>query len=210
MEILYQVAESPMPIFSDAYLLDGDRWIFGSFWANETALQEFFARLSLPNHEQGLRQFTLKHSGLEDVKIRAGHAADLTKLTAKTPATSVLGVLCNVWIFDPVLQKPNRSNGEAFVMGATEESQEHIWLRAWSAVQELSQIPLLDHWQEHVMQLLADQEWITPLTGHGAQGYRISLPAESLEQAISDSFKRNQLAIEATEKNTELGQGSVF
>lgn len=210
MDALYRVAESPMPIFSDAYLLDGDRWIFGSFWANETALQEFFARLSLPNHEQGLRQFTLQSSGLQDVKIRAGHVADLTKLTAKTPATSVLGVFCNVWIFDPVLQKPNRSNGEAFVMGASGESQEHIWLRAWSAVQELSQVPLLDHWQHQVMQLLSDREWITPLTGYGVQGYRISLPADLLEQAITEGFKRNQLAIEATEKNTELAQGSLF
>lgn len=210
MEALYRVAESPMPMFSDAHLLDGDRWIFGSFWANETALQEFFARLSLPNHEQGLRQFTLQSPGLPEVKIRAGHVADLTKLTTKTPSTSVLGVFCNVWIFDPALQKPNRSNGEAFVMGATGESQEHIWLRAWSSVQELSQIPLLDHWQQQVMQLLNDREWIIPLTGYGIQGYRISLPAEELEQAISAGFKRNKFAIEPNERISEPGQGLLF
>ena len=210
MEALYRVAESPMPMFSDAYLLDGDRWIFGSFWANETALQEFFARLSLPNHEQGLRQFTLQSPGLPEVKIRAGHVADLTKLTTKTPSTSVLGVFCNVWIFDPVLQKPNRSNGEAFVMGATGESREHIWLRAWSAVQDLSHIPLLDHWQHQVMRLLSDREWIIPLTGHGVQGYRISLPADALEQAISEGLKRNEFATEPSEKNSKAGQASLF
>lgn len=195
MNALLSVAESSMPLFVDAYLLDGERWVFGSFWGSETALQEFFARLSLPNHEQGLRAFTLQSKEGERIKIAAGNVGDLTKVTGKTPPTTVLGALCNVWIFDPVLQKPNHSNGEAFIMGTPSETRAQLWLRAWEAVQTLSQIPLLSHWRDDVMELLAVNEWLMPLSGVGVQGIKISLPAEDLEREVSQGVKNGSFPI---------------
>lgn len=186
---LFAVAESTTPLFLDAYLMDGERWIFGSFWGSETTMQEFFARLTLPNHEQGLRSFTLQSPSGESLRIYAGRVADLTKVTGKTPATTVLGSVCNVWIFDPALQTPDRTNGEAYIIGRPSESRGQMWLRAWASVQSLSHVPLLEHWRNDVMEMLATHEWLKPLTGVGVQGYRIAIPAEAFEQAISQGIK---------------------
>jgi hypothetical protein len=188
--------ESTTPLFVDAYLMDGERWIFGSFWGSETTMQEFFARLTLSNHEQGLRSFTLQSATGERQRIFAGRVDDLTKVTGRTPNTTVLGSFCNVWIFDPALQKPDHTNGEAYIIGRPSESRAQMWLRAWASVQSLSQVPLLEHWRDEVMELLTASEWLRPLMGVGVQGYRIAIPAEAFESAISQGVKTGLLALE--------------
>ncbi len=71
-----------------------------------------------------------------------------------------------------------------------------MWLRAWASVQSLSHVPLLEHWRNDVMEMLATQEWLKPLTGVGVQGYRIAIPAEAFEQAISQGIKTGLLAMD--------------
>lgn len=206
-ESLLSVEESTTPLFVDAYLMDGERWIFGSFWGSETTMQEFFARLTLSNHEQGLRSFTLQSATGERQRIFAGRVDDLTKVTGRTPNTTVLGSFCNVWIFDPALQKPDRTNGEAYIIGRPSESRAQMWLRAWASVQSLSQVPLLDHWRDEVMELLTANEWLKPLIGVGVQGYRIAIPAEAFEGAISQGVKAGLLALE--EDTTDIYQSNA-
>lgn len=203
-ESLLSVEESTTPLFVDAYLMDGERWIFGSFWGSETTMQEFFARLTLSNHEQGLRSFTLQSATDERQRIFAGRVDDLTKVTGRTPNTTVLGSFCNVWIFDPALQKPDRTNGEAYIIGRPSESRAQMWLRAWASVQSLSQVPLLEHWRDEVMELLTANEWLKSLIGVGVQGYRIALPAEAFESAICQGVKTGLLALE--ENTTDVYQ----
>lgn len=210
MRTLYQVVESNSPLFVDAYLLDGERWVFGSFWGSETTMQEFFARLTLPNHEEGLRGFTLV-SGAERIRIHAGQVSDLTKVVGKTPPTTVLGALCNVWIFDPTLQQPNRSAGEAYVIGLPNETPSELLARAWTVIQDLSQIPLLEHWCNDVMDLLNFNDWIVPLDGNGVKGIRVSLPADALENAMSDGIKRGIFTIAPhTITTTSVEQCALF
>lgn len=206
-ESLLSVVESTTPLFVDAYLMDGERWIFGSFWGSETTMQEFFARLTLSNHEQGLRSFTLQSATGERQRIFAGRVDDLTKVTGRTPNTTVLGSFCNVWIFDPALQKPDRTNGEAYIIGRPSESRAQMWLRAWASVQSLSQAPLLEHWRDELMELLTANEWLKPLIGVGVQGYRIAIPAEAFESAISQGVKTGLLALE--EDTTDVYQSSA-
>jgi hypothetical protein len=206
-ESLFSVVESTTPLFVDAYLMDGERWIFGSFWGSETTMQEFFARLTLSNHEQGLRSFTLQSATGERQRIFAGRVDDLTKVTGRTPNTTVLGSFCNVWIFDPALQKPDRTNGEAYIIGRPSESRAQMWLRAWASVQSLSQVPLLEHWRDEVMELLTANEWLKSLIGVGVQGYRIALPADAFESAICQGVKTGLLALE--ENTTDVYQSSA-
>lgn len=206
-ESLLSVEESTTPLFVDAYLMDGERWIFGSFWGSETTMQEFFARLTLSNHEQGLRAFTLQSATGERQRIFAGRVDDLTKVTGRTPNTTVLGSFCNVWIFDPALQKPDRTNGEVYIIGRPSESRAQMWLRAWASVQSLSQVPLLEHWRDEVMELLTANEWLKPLIGVGVQGYRIAIPSEAFESAISQGVKAGLLALE--EDTTDIYQSSA-
>lgn len=209
MRELYHVVESNSPLFLDAYLLDGEHWVFGSFWGSETTMQEFFARLTLPNHEEGLRAFTLV-SGAKRVRIHAGQVGDLIKVVGKTPPTTVLGALCNVWIFDPALQQPNRSAGEAYVIGLPNETPSELLARAWTVIQDLSQIPLLEHWCDDVMDVLNYNDWIVPLDGQGVKGIRVSLPAAALESAISDGVKRDIFSIAPHAALTSVEQCALF
>ncbi len=209
-QTLFSVIESNSPLFLDAYLLDGDRWIFGSFWGSETTMQEFFARLTLSNHEQGLRSFTAQSATGDKIQIYAGRVNDLTKVTGRTPPTTVLGSFCNVWIFDPALQKPDRSNGEAFIIGKPDETRAQIFLRAWDSVQSLSQLPLLDHWRNDVMEMLMANEWIKPLIGVGVQGIRIAIPAERFEEVIGQGIKTGLLPLEVETPMTPLLQQTTL
>ena len=184
-------------LFMDAYALEGDRWVFGSFWGNETVLQEFFARLTLPNHEIGLRSFTVESaSGEFHKRIQVGDAGRLSKLTARTPATTIVGSLCNVWIFDPALQKPDRSSGECYVLSQADDLADDIHLRLWDAIKDLSPLPLLDHWKNCLLPVIDDREWIIPLTGIGVQGYRVSLPAEPFEVIVSEGIRLATLTLQ--------------
>src|SRR5690606_1887641 len=143
----------------------------------------------------------------ERQRIFAGRVDDLTKVTGRTPNTTVLGSFCNVWIFDPALQKPDRTNGEAYIIGRPSESRAQMWLRAWASVQSLSQVPLLEHWRDEVMELLTANEWLKSLIGVGVQGYRIALPADAFESAICQGVKTGLLALE--ENTTDIYQSNA-
>ena len=187
---MFNVREASAPLFMDAYALEGDRWIFGSFWGNETTLQEFIARLSLPGNDQlGLRSFTLETSdGSYHRKVAAGQVDRLTKMTGRTPSTTVLGSLCNVWVFDPALQRADRSEGECYVLSGIQDDETEVRSRLWSAVQDLSQLPLLDHWEEFLIPVFFDNDWIRPLDGVGVSGYRVALPTNEFEELLSNSI----------------------
>lgn len=184
-------------LFMDAYALEGDRWIFGSFWASETVLQEFFARLTLANHEFGLRSFTtVDANGNLHKRINVGDAAKLSKITAKTPSSTIVGSLCNVWIFDPALQKPDRSNGECYVLTDKNVDSDILAIRIWGAVKDLSALPLLDHWKDRILKALYTNEWIIPLNGFGVGGFRVSLPAATFEELVSEGIRTGSLPIQ--------------
>lgn len=184
-------------LFMDAYALEGERWIFGSFWASETVLQEFFARLTLPSHEFGLRSFTtIDANGNLHKRIHVGDAARLSKISAKTPSSTIVGSLCNVWIFDPALQKPDRSSGECYVLTDKDVGANALAIRIWGAVKDLSALPLLDHWKDNMLKALHTNDWIIPLDGFGVGGFRVSLPAEPFEELVSEGIRAGYLPIQ--------------
>lgn len=191
----YNVAEASAPLFVDAYALEGERWVFGSFWGSETVLQEFIARLSLPGSDElGLRGFTLETpAGALHKKITAGQVDRLTKLTGRTPVTTVLGSLCNVWVFDPALQRADRGSGECYVLSGLKDDPTEVRTRLWHAIQDLSQLPLLDHWQDYLVPEFFDRGWIHSLDGEGVAGYRVKLPGDEFEPLVTGAIKSQVL-----------------
>lgn len=200
---LYNVAEASAPLFVDAYALEGERWVFGSFWGSETVLQEFIARLSLPGSDElGLRGFTLETTtGALHKKITAGQVDRLTKLTGRTPANTVLGSLCNVWVFDRALQRPDRGSGDCYVLSGLKDDPSEIRNRLWQAIQDLSQLPLLDHWQNHLVPVFFDRGWIHALEGEGVSGYWVKLPCDEFESLLSEAIQSRAITLSSTEIN---------
>ena len=201
MTIAFEVAEAAAPLFADSYAVDANHnWVFGSFWGHETILQEFMARLTIPNHEDGLNSFSLKPiDGGRSIELLVGKVNRLSRYTAKTPASTITGALCHTWMFDKALTQPDQGKREGYVLASAQESQSQLLDRAWTLVETLCPLPLLSHWRSIVLPVLFEQEWITELTGYGMQGFRVRLPDEELDQLISEGVRTRRLTLEESE-----------
>jgi hypothetical protein len=211
MVMFYSIEESLIPLYADAYLVDGNnRCLWVSLWASEAAVQEFFARLTLPNHEFGLDRFTLMRRGKEPTKerteeqtegrfeqqvISAAQAKNLQKFTAKTPASGILGALCHVWIYAPEVRELDRSGGNGYLLQLKDETPKQFELRAWAMVKELSQIPLLDEWSDLLMEKIRAQAGITELKGSGVTGFHIHIDQDVLVELVQNGLREGWLKV---------------
>ena len=192
--MFYCIEESLIPLFADSYLLDANnRLLFLSLWGSEAAVQEFFARLTLPNHELGLRYFTLVRPG-ERTVVEAWQVKDLQKLTAKTPASGILGAMCHVWLYLPALRALDRSACHGYLLRLQDEPQELFEARQWAMVKELSQIPLLDEWTDELM-VQVRAMGMTELNGSGVSGVHLHIQQECLVELVQIRVRDGRLSV---------------
>ncbi|BCD97681.1 hypothetical protein [Marinagarivorans cellulosilyticus] len=192
---LLKVDEASAPMFCDAFIGDEGDFVFGSFWGNETVLLEFFARLTLPASEFGIRELNLSSNSRERFRLSIPKSADLKKITARTPPNTILGPLCHVFIFDAVLHSPNRTTGEAYVFGLPDQSRMETMNRMWNQVQDLSQVPVLEHWRDYLMPILLEREWVVEIECFAVTAFKISLCIELFEQLITDGLRSGKLSL---------------
>jgi hypothetical protein len=205
--MFYRIEESLIPLFADSYLLDANsRLLFLSLWGSEAAVQEFFARLTLPNHELGLRYFTLVRVG-ERTVVEAWQVKDLQKITAKTPASGILGALCHVWLYMPALRELDRSGGNGYLLRLPDEPQEVFEARQWALVKELSQIPLLDEWREELL-VQVRAMGMTELNGSGVSGIHLNIKQECLVELVQIRLRDGRLTVpDIARLNAPVAQG---
>jgi hypothetical protein len=193
--MFYSVEESLIPLFADSYLLDANsRVLFLSLWGSEAAVQEFFARLTLPNHELGLRYFTLVRPA-ERTVVEAWQVKELQKITAKTPASGILGAMCHVWLYMSALRELDRSGGNGYLLRLQDEPQELFEARQWAMVKDLSQIPLLDDWSDLLMEQIREHSGVTELNGSGLEGIHLHLDQERLVEIVQMGLRNGQLKV---------------
>lgn len=190
-----KVNEASAQMFCDAFIGDEGNFIFGSFWGNETVLLEFFARLTLPASEFGIRELNLSSNKGERYKLSIPKSADLQKIAARTPPNTILGSLCHVFIYDVVLRSPNRTTGEAYVFGLPDQNRDDTEDRMWSQVQDLSPVPVLDHWRGCLMPILLAREWVVEIDCFGLTAFKISLVIDLFEQLITDGLRSGDLLL---------------
>lgn len=205
MDMPFNVVEIPS-IFCDAYVRDAQsgQWLFGSFWGHETSCTEFMAKMMLPNHDDGLSSFTLR--GDEgDIEIAVGKADALKKLTAKTPKDTVLGSICNLWVYHPALIYPSRESKEGYVVSLEGESEHHWDKRLWSVLQDITYTPLMGHWRDALMPMLFARDWILPVDGFGVEGYRIKVDDDELGALVGELLRDNTISTEVMiERGTDV------
>lgn len=196
---LFKISEISTDLFADAILVDRHgKWIFGSFLGNETTMHEFIARLTLPqNEEGGIDALTLEPSDSGSTLIvSVAEAKRLSKLTARTPNSTILGALCHAWIYDPVIQQPDKKNLVSYILSLESEDQFDLNIRLWNTVSQLCPLPLLDHWKSELIPLFFDREWITPLTGFGIAGYMVEMPDAEIESIITIGVQQKILTMD--------------
>lgn len=192
-------------LYADACVRDeSGQLMFLSLYGRDTAIQQLLAAFTLKAAEGGLSAFHLQEPGGQAQVVYVGNADRLEKFTGKLPRDNLFGNLAHVWLYDPALIRPDRSNRVAWVLvdsvHPASNPLEVIWERAWALYKLLSPVPLLDTWQQAILLRTGGdvvtlmQETVYPPLGRiGAA--RISLP-ESFPETVSGMVKAGELALE--------------
>ncbi|WP_349571131.1 hypothetical protein [Azotobacter salinestris] len=191
---LHPIDECP-DLYVDACVCDEQRnLVFLSVWGRDTALQEFLARLQLGSAENGLDQF---HVTLNGHRLPVFPDIDrLEKRTTRQFRGTLFGSLLHLWLFDRRCARPDRANHVAYALieAGTGSTQ-----RLWSLAMETCPLPLLPHWREPVMAVLAQHEMLQALPGAlgPVTAWRLSLRIELLESLLGDLIRQGVLSTHA-------------
>lgn len=191
-------------LYADACVRDeSGQLMFLSLYGRDTAIQQLLAAFTLKAAEGGLSAFHLQEPGGQAQVVYVGNADRLEKFTGKLPRDNLFGNLAHVWLYDPALTRPDRSNRVAWVLVDSVQHAsnplEVVWDRAWDLYKLLSPVPLLDVWQHAVLSrtggevvTLLHETVYPPLGRIGAA--RISLP-ESFPETVSGMVKVGELTL---------------
>ena len=185
-------------LYVDAFLMDQSQLIFLSVWGRDTALQEFFARLTLPKSEQGLREIHLEN--LDTNQTHFVDIPDIEKLDKTTgrAQTKVFGQLSHVFIYDKLAIKPDALNNRALLFYQNEQPD------IWEIVKEACHLPLLDHWKKTVLSTFQEQGWIQTLNGVGINAIKINFVQEDVERLLESAIKDGDLTLKQGEKRPSV------
>ncbi|MDR2111613.1 MAG: hypothetical protein LBQ62_00675 [Candidatus Accumulibacter sp.] len=157
---LFRIDECP-DLMVDGHVADKDNnLVFSSVWGRDTALQQFLARLTLGGGEDGLDHF---HLVTQDARALPTFVNDecLEKRLTRGYRQTLFGSLVNCWIFDRRCLKPDKTNATALSL-LPRDSAYRIE-RLWALVKETCPLPLLDHWQDVVLNILQARDMLEPL-----------------------------------------------
>jgi hypothetical protein len=192
---LYRIAECS-DLMADACLCDEQRnLIFLSLWGRDTAVQEFLARLTLGQKEQGLDQFHLVTEQDLELPVFVANVDVLEKRTTRAFRRTLFGSMIHLWIFDRRCVKPDKANASALAILPKEVSDPVP--RLWTLVQETCPLPLLDHWRDTVLDLLRSQDMLStlPFLLGALDGYRLTLDVPALTTALGELIRSGNLGI---------------
>lgn len=160
---------------------------FLSVWGRDGVMQHFFAALTLPLSEGGLRVMTVTLPSGDKLVLDFAQAKMLTKRTTRLPKFTEVGEWVHTWLFQPDVQKPR---GQSMTVLSTEPQS---WIALWPTLKQLCHLPLLDEWESALQPRL--RAHITVLPSYGLHGYLIDLPIEEIETLISDLLQQGLLPL---------------
>ncbi|WP_229332891.1 hypothetical protein [Halomonas sp. KAO] len=196
MSELYTLDEC-LDLYADAFCIGRNReCLFLSLWGRDTALQELLARLTLPTADNGLDTLHLCQDDTRHAMV-FGDMDRYSRRSARLRQTR-FGTLVHVWIFDQRCITPDRVNLHGIALLDDVEGAFPIDDQLWPRVQELSPLPLLDHWQMAVMTLLHTQHAVlpAPFSQGPIQAWEISLDESDLAPRLSGMIRAGVLTPE--------------
>ncbi len=183
-------------VYCDALVCDEGYLVFASCWGRDTAIQELLARLTLTANEGGIAQLSFDgHVSSEkvdtpDTKLRfenypakIGNPDRLDKMTGRMPKSNLFGDLVHVWLFDKKARQPDFVNREAYLL--MQLGQDNQQEGTWDLIKQVCHLPLLEHWQSSIINLMQEQGWLKLISGHGIDVISITLPEEQFDAEIS-------------------------
>jgi hypothetical protein len=116
-------------LYADACVRDeSGQLMFLSLYGRDTAIQQLLAAFTLKVSEGGFDSFHLQDPAGESHRVHVGNADRLEKFTGKLPRDNLFGNLVHLWLYDPALTRPDRSNRVAWVLvdGADDPSVQDL------------------------------------------------------------------------------------
>ncbi|PMK67104.1 hypothetical protein BCT93_22965 [Vibrio lentus] len=174
-------------LYLDAVVTTADNQVqFLSVWGRDGAMQHFFAALTLPMSEGGIRAMTVKLPG-GNLVLDFAQAKSLTKRTTRLPKHTPVGEWVHTWLIHPSLLKPN---GQSMtVMSQTPLSHATLW----PTLKQLCHLPLLEHWQPALQPRL--QSMIHELPSYGVFAYHLDLQIDVMEPLVSEALQQGVLTV---------------
>lgn len=161
---------------------------FLSLWGRDGVMQHFFASLTLPLSEGGLKVMTVSSPEGEKLVLDFSHAKTLTKRTTRLAKYSPVGEWVHTWLIHPSVIKA--SGQSQTLLSPTRLT----WLDLWPTLKQLCHLPLLDAWQTMLQPRL--QQCIERLPSIGVFAYQLDLPIEATESLIGEALQQGQLSLE--------------
>lgn len=189
---LLPIVELP-GVFADALLRDErGGLLFCSLWGRDTAIQELLARLSVPVEEGGLRSLHVEApQGTETVHFDRMPTTD--KLSGRLPPKNLFGNLVQLWLYDRLAMEPDRANRRALLL---QRNATHGDAALWNLVRSVTHLPLLDHWNEVVLDVFRQNDWIRPLRGIQVDAVFVDLGSDAVEVEISRLVREGRLTLD--------------
>lgn len=186
--------EDVAELYCEALVVHNRNVVFGSFYGRETAIQETLARLSLKSQDEAaLTEFSLALSPDEDT-CWAIDGARLEKTVLRLPEPNLFGNVLQLWLY--AKRQSSVQNAYVLYLNDANEAESVIW----QALKRLSPVPLVDLWQDQVLALCREYQWIDELTVllrspmYPLAGSAIWLPT-TFDDAISALIRTHQLPL---------------
>lgn len=196
------VLEQQSDVFVDALVADHrSLMLFLSVYGRDTSIQQLMARLHQRPDQGGVDDLTLQDpaSRSEVMRVLVGDPARLDKVTGRLPRSGLLGNMLHAWIFDPSLLKLDPATGSGWLLDHLQgdwpkgHHAAHEAAQAWRMIQELSPVPLLDHWMLTVLaHLQTVQALVRPACAGPVSALRIELPQDFMSW-VSEQVRRGLL-----------------
>ena len=173
-------------IFADALVCDeGNKLLFAGLYGRNADIQALLASMtlkqmaSLPFH-RNYRTLKVQYQGVTLSK-------KITKVTTKS-----YGVLDQLFLFNPQFNQLDHETKTSWLIADSEEQMQRL---LWGTIKNLSQIPLLSHWQETILDTFSEAVQSPKLCAGPVHVKHVHLP-DDFEERVSSLVKSFVLTVQ--------------
>lgn len=179
-------------VFCDSFVASDTGILFASFWGRNTSLQQFLARMELPNYEGGIDELTFEVSPNDSQMFRLQDAKNMQKLSGRVPGTIYSKDLSHIFVYDKSAIGIDYSNSKATVLYFDDKQLDNKVI--WQLIKTISPIPLLDSWMEQIVSFCFENCYISDISGFGGVSALVAkLAVDEFEKLVTTMIKDQHL-----------------
>lgn len=181
-------------VLCDALVTSSDnRLLFASLWGRDSAIQHLLAGLSLKTCDGGFDALRVQTPAKAWKALLSKD--ELAKTSGRLPTDNLFGDIAQVMVYDRAFANAS-SGSERRQLLLFQQPTALDSARIWAAIRHCSHLPLLEHWQAPVLNLLQTNGWLSTLPSFGVEAWLIDLTSDCFELAVSQLVRQGSLTLE--------------